>query len=316
MNTAESLDFPIDVVALVDEAKALKIKNYPCYVNRASQIGHPCLRYLTYSRTHWQDKKLYDVGLQRIFDLGNLYERAVLDDFREAGLYLEEQQSAFFDERYLLSGHIDGKLPLAGHRYPVEIKSMSPFVWEKIDSIQDMLQGKSVYLRSYPYQMTSYMFLHSEELGLFFLKNKVSGALKQIPMPLNYDLAEEVLQKCEKINVHVTAKTLPDQVEWEDSVCGQCGFLHICYPGRDFGEGLKVVDDAELEAMLNKRNSLAGAMKAYTEVDVALKAAIKGKTGLLIGDWQINGKWCERKGYEVKASKYWLPSIKKISTTA
>ncbi len=311
MTAAEEQQFPIDVVALVDEAKFRKIKNYPCHVNRASQIGHPCLRFLTYSRTHWQEKRLHDVGLQRVFDLGNLYERAVLDDLREAGLYLEEQQSAGFDKRYQLSIHIDGKLPLDGHKYPVEIKSMSPYVWAKIETWRDFLEAKSPYLRSYPYQMTAYLFLHSEDQGIFFLKNKVSGELKQIVMPLDYDLAEEILQKCEAINAHVAAETLPDQIEWEEAICGRCGFLHICYPGRDWGDGLTIVDDTELEEMLKKREALIGAVRAYDEVDKALKAAIKEKTGLLVGNWQINGKWVDKKGFEVPAKKYWLSSIKK-----
>jgi hypothetical protein len=149
-------------------------------------------------------------------------------------------------------------------------------------------------------------------MGLMFLKNKVSGALKQLEIPLDYGMAEEVLQKCEKINAHVEAKTLPDQIEWEDSVSGQCSFLHICYPGRDFGKGLRVVDDAELLAILQKREALAGAAKAYKEADEALKAAIKEKSGLIIGDWQITGKWCDKKPYEVKAQHYWLPNIKKL----
>lgn len=310
----DTQEFPINVVALVDEAKAHKIKNYPQHVNRASNIGHPCPRYLTYCRTHWQEKRLHDVGLQRIFDLGNLFEQAVMEDLREAGLYVEEQQSTFYDERYKLSGHIDGKLPLNGRRYPIEIKSMSPFVWDKISHWQDFLGQKSPYLRAYPYQMMTYLLLNSEEVGLMFLKNKVSGELKQLDIPLDYDLGETVLQKCETINAHVDAKTLPDRIEWEEPVCGQCSFLEPCYPGRDFGEGLRVVDDAELEAMLKKREELTKAFKDYQEVDATLKAAVKEKTGLVIGDWLITGKWCERKGFLVKDSRYWLPSIKKIAS--
>ncbi len=296
---------PIDVVALVDEAKTARIKNYPCHVNRASQIGWPCLRYLVYSRTHWQEKRLHDVGLQRVFDLGNLYEQAVLKDFRDAGLYLEQQQSPFFDERYKLSGHIDGKLPVKGHSYPIEIKSMSPFTWDKIGHWRDFLRAKPPYLRAYPYQMTSYLFLKAEEIGLMFLKNKVSGALKQLEIPLDYDLAEEVLQKCEAINAHIEAKTLPDQIEWEDAVCSQCGFLHICYPGRDYGVGFQIVDDAEFEAMLDKRGNLAASAREYKELDETIKAAIKERPAILIGEWEITGKWVEKKG----AKPYWLSKI-------
>jgi len=294
----------LNIPKLVDDAKELKIKNYPQHVNRASSIGHPCDRYLVYCRTRWQDKKMHDVGLQRVFDLGNLYERAVMDDLREAGLYVEEQQTPFFDERYKLSGHIDGKLPIDGQRPPLEIKSMAPFTWEKINNWQDFLRAKQAYLRSYPYQLTTYLFLHDEPYGIMLLKNKVSGQLKQIIIPKDQGLIDEILQKCGRINTHVEQNTLPDPIKWEDGVCGQCGYLHICYPGRDFGPGIELLDDEELEAMLDKRESLAASAKEYKEIDETVKIAFKERPCVLIGAWEITGKWVEKKD-----SKHWRSRI-------
>ena len=295
----------LNIPNLVDAAKELKIKNYPQHVNRASSIGHPCDRYLVYCRTRWQDKKMHDVGLQRVFDLGNLYERAVMDDLREAGLYVEEQQTPFFDEKYKLSGHIDGKLPIDGQRPPLEIKSMAPFTWDKIHDWQDFLRSKKAYLRSYPYQLTTYLFLHNEPFGIMLLKNKVSGQLKQIIIPRDQELIDEILQKCNRINFHVEQETVPDPMEWQDGTCGQCGYLHICYPGRDFGPGIELLDDEELEAMLDKRESLSAAAKEYKEIDGAVKAAFKDKPCVLIGAWEITGKTVEKRG----AKPYWLSKI-------
>lgn len=303
----------LNIPSLIDEAKARKIKNYPCHVNRASAIGHPCDRYLTYSRTHWEEKQPHDIGLQYVFDLGNLYEQAFLTDLREAGLHIEEQQSAFFDKRYNLSGHIDGKLPLNGRRYPIEVKSMSPFIWEKINSAEDLRESRYPYIRGYVDQVLCYLFLHEEELGYLFLVNKVSGQVKQIEINLDYDRMEKVLQKCERINAHVSAGTLPDRIEWEEPVCGRCGFLNICYPDRDFGAGVQMIEDSELEAMLDRRSALAGVVAEYNEVDKAIKKAVNGNEQVICGHWEISGKKIFRKGYTVQDSEYWQYKIRKIN---
>ena len=55
-------------------AKQEKIKVYPCRNLRASNIGHPCERYLYLLVTRWEDQRPHDVGLQHIFDLGNTLE--------------------------------------------------------------------------------------------------------------------------------------------------------------------------------------------------------------------------------------------------
>ncbi len=301
----------INVPALVSEAKARKIKGYPQHVNRASSIGHPCTRYLTYSRTHWQEKKLHDVGLQYVFDLGNLYEAAFLQDLREAGLSIEEQQTPFFDKEYQLSGHIDGKLPLNGRRIPIEAKSMAPYTWDTINSIEDVRHAKAHYVRGYEGQVLCYLYFHKEETGLMFFINKVSGKIKQIEVPFDQGRMDEILQKCTAINEHVAAETLPEKIDWDEGACGRCGFLHICYPDKDFGPGLEALDDVELESMLEQRAGLVESYKTYQEIDEAIKEAVKGKN-LLIGSWEITGKWVDRKGYMVKDSRYWLPRFKHL----
>ena len=55
-----------EIIGKIKEAKRKKIKNYPCHVPRASEIGHPCERYLVYSITNWQDRQPYEPELQVI----------------------------------------------------------------------------------------------------------------------------------------------------------------------------------------------------------------------------------------------------------
>ena len=51
-----------------------RIKVYPCNNLRASNIGHPCERYLYLLIKHWDEQEPHDYGLQNIFDLGNSIE--------------------------------------------------------------------------------------------------------------------------------------------------------------------------------------------------------------------------------------------------
>ena len=58
------------------ELKKSKVRIWPCHVNRASNLGHPCERYLVYSRTAWDKKAPHEWELQVVFDEGNNQERA------------------------------------------------------------------------------------------------------------------------------------------------------------------------------------------------------------------------------------------------
>ena len=67
------------------KAKADKITVYPVNNLRASNLGHPCERYLYLLIKHWDEQKPHDVGLQNIFDLGNALEEHTINNIKEAG---------------------------------------------------------------------------------------------------------------------------------------------------------------------------------------------------------------------------------------
>src|SRR4030042_6716898 len=183
---------------LLDTAKA-KIRVYPCHVNRASSCGHPCERFLFYSRARWNERTMHDVNLQLIFDEGNIHEDAVLARLKSAGIQVVEQQRPFEWKEIELTGHIDCSIIWEGKPYPAEIKSMSPFTFDAVNSVDDMLNGKYVYLRGYPAQMYMYLLMKEMEGGLFVLKNKVNGRIKIIEVPLDYEAAEKIVKKLERV---------------------------------------------------------------------------------------------------------------------
>lgn len=308
------------IVEKVIEAKRAKIKQYPCNTNRASELGHPCLRYLVFNRTRWNEKTLSDVGLQFIFDIGNVIEELVIRDLKDAGFQVIEQQRSFEWKEYQITGHIDGKVLIEGVAYPLEIKSVSPFIYEAIESISDMHKSKYLHIRKYPSQMVLYLLLDNKERGVMILKNKSTGKLKEIWIDLDYDLGESLLKKAEAINRHVADGTIPDPIEYDDSICGQCGFLHICTPDR-IGKEIETVNDDDILELLKKWDLLKPMVREFEEIDSILKQKLQGKDKLLIGDYFIEGKWRKSTTYDIpqeikrqyaREVQFWVRKIIKI----
>jgi CRISPR/Cas system-associated exonuclease Cas4 (RecB family) len=309
------------IVEKVYEYKKSQIKQYPVNANRASSLGHPCTRYLVFDRTRWEEKTLHDERLQMVFDLGNDIEDRVLKDLKEAGLQIIEQQRSFSWPEHQITGHIDAKALIDGKAYPLEIKSMSPFAFDKVNSIQDMLKSKYAYMRAYPGQMMLYLLMDNKERGFFILKNKVSGAMKEIPVDLDYGIGESLLQKAEAINTHVANKTLPDPIEYDENVCSDCGYNHICLPER-IGKEVEIIDNEELEGLLRRYEELKPSSKEYDEVDKRISEIVNGKEKLLVGNYFITGSWRKTTKYNVppdvktqyaEESKYWVKKIQRAA---
>lgn len=291
------------LIEKIIEAKQAKIRLRPCHTNRASSLGHPCERKLVFDRTRWQEATLHDVGLQFIFDEGNLQEAAVLKDLAEAGWHVIEQQRDYEWKEYQITAHLDGKVVL-DKAFTLEIKSMNPYTFTQINTADDILQSRKHYIRAYAAQGQIYMLLSNSEKMVFVFKNKSTGQLKEIWMDLDYQFAEELIQKAMRINAHVKNQTVPDPMPWNEDVCGRCPFAHICLPEAR-REALDLTDDPELELKLKRRAELAPLRKEYEEIDDEVKTAVKEKSKVVVGDFLIVGKWIEPKG----KPKYWKSDI-------
>ena len=299
------------------ESARSRIKIYPCHVNRASSCGHPCERFLFYSRARWNERALHDVGLQMIFDEGNMHEESVISRLKESGIQVVEQQRPFEWRELELTGHIDCACVFNGKAYPTEIKSMSPYSFEKTNSIDDMKNSKYVYMRGYPSQMYMYLLMKEIEDGLFVLKNKVNGQIKVLDVPLDYASAELIVRKLERVNVALKANKEPNRAV-DANVCGECGFKHICLPDIQYGEGISVgseelaqlIDEQEeLESQLEKQTAV---QRRLTEVKDLIKEMTKDKASVLAGNYLISGKWIEKKAFQVKETRYWTVSYTRI----
>jgi CRISPR/Cas system-associated exonuclease Cas4 (RecB family) len=297
-----------DLIAPILDLKSKKIKRTPCNSNRASELGYAvemlggCLRRGVYARTKWQEKELHDVRVQMIFDEGNLQERTVLKDLAEAGVDIIEQQSAWYWQIYGITGHIDGVYCEDGVAYPVEIKSMNPNIFDTIKSYDDF--KKKPWTRVYMAQITLYMLSKNIDKGIFILKNKSSGELKQITVDLDYDLGEACIATAEKINQHVLDGSLPDKIK-DIQVCKMCPYKLICCPEISFGAELKIKDDPMFEERLKKYLSLKEVKSECEDVyeiirDEAKAQAEDGSLNIIVGNFVLTGEKDSRGAFRLK----------------
>jgi len=278
--------------------KASKINRSPCYTNRASEIGYfvpmleGCLRRGVYTRTNWKDRELHDARVQLIFDEGNNQERQILIDLALAGVTIIEQQSALTWDEYQISLHIDGCWCEDGIAYPVEIKSMSPNVFAIVNSFEDF--KKKSWTRSYMAQITIYMLSKNIDKGIFILKNKSTGELKQITVDLDYELGEACIRAAEVINEHIKNNTLPDRIT-DIQRCKDCPFKLLCLPEISFGEPLKIKDDPDFESRLNRYLEIKQLSKECDDVYEIIRAEAKAEANgkelnLMVGKHLLTGK--------------------------
>jgi CRISPR/Cas system-associated exonuclease Cas4 (RecB family) len=304
----------MDIAKKVIEYKHSKIKEYPRHVNRASDAGHPCERYLVLCRTNWQDKTLISVETQFIFDGGNMIEELAIKELRDAGVEVIEQQRAFEWKEIELTGHIDGKVLIPDEGiFPLEIKGLAGYGGLEPDEkgyfhIQQFLKSSKSWVRKYAAQMTLYLMMdENEEEGIFYIKNKptfypISGRLR-----LDYDYAEQLVKKLERVNAHVKAGTLPDQID-DVEECQHCDFYHICLPEirRD---ALEITTDPELQKQIDEWMALKPTVSEFKKLDDILKKKLTGTEKAIVGDYLITGKEIPRKGYTVEDTTYWQRKI-------
>lgn len=299
------------IVEKVLETKRSRIRSWPVHTNRASELGHECLRYLVLQRTRSAEKALHGVDLELIFELGNLFEKKVLSDLAEAGITVIEQQRFFEWKEYQLTGHCDGKVLFEGKAYPLETKSSSPYIFDTIKDIGSLKNSRFLYLRKYVTQLNLYCLMSEADKGVFVFANKSTGQLKEIWMDVDRELGKRDLAKATLVNRHVAEGTLPELPPETDSICPGCAYEHVCAPSRR-GEGVIIENNQALEELLDRRESLASSWKEYEDVDRQLKQALREKDKVFIGDYYITGRWQERKESVVKASRFWVAKLAKM----
>jgi len=199
-----------------------------------------------------------------------MHEEDVMDLLRKSGIQVIEQQRPFMWEEIELSGKIDCVLKLNGtDGIPTEIKSMNGFDWEKTNSLDDMKASKKHWIRGYVAQLMFYLLMSNKPFGMFILKNKSTGALKQIDCDLDYEYAENLVKKLELVNKHVKANTYPERIDDRD-VCKYCDFKSTCLPDEGWGS-ISIEDSKETALRLVKWAFLKPLANEYAKINDLLK---------------------------------------------
>lgn len=283
----------------IKENKQSKIKLYPCNNLRASNVGHPCERYLYLSIKNWEDKKLYNETTQCIFDLGNKIEEYVIQTLKDAGFeVITPTVRAWKVEKPLITGREDLRIKLEdGQFYPVEVKGLSPQEWDKLNSVQDFLNSKRYYVRAYPAQLYIYMYQFGKEKGYFALCNKLTGEIKLIEVPFDYEYAEKILQKAERIYKCLEKNELPPSCD-DISVCEYCDLAHICTANIKRTE-TDIDTTGELDELIDKKQELAPAYREYSEINDKIKKTVGEREKVLSNKYLFERKVIHKEGYTV-----------------
>lgn len=300
-----------DINKALRESLEKQIKVHPCNNLRASNLGHPCERYLYLLLRHWDEQKPHDVGLQSIFNLGNSIEEYTIKNIKEAGFeVITPTVRSWKIEKPLITGREDIRIKDEnGELLPVEIKGISPFEFDKLNTVEDFMKSKRSYIRGYPAQLQTYMYYFAKEKGFFALTNKLTGETKFIEMPFDYEYAESLLQKAERIYAALDSDTPPEACE-DISVCESCSLAHICGECRRVPADIDL--DEELDALIDRKNELAAAKKEYEQIDKEIKARVGDRDKVITGQYLITRSSFVKKAFTVPESVQYRVTIKRL----
>lgn len=289
---------PQEIVNRILEGKRKKIHVMPQYVTRASEIGHPCLRYLVYSITNWTDRKLHGPEVEWIFEGGRAVEKLAIQDLIDAGfdVYVPEPDKAILESIPRISGHVDIRVRfLEGEPvFTVEVKGLNILDFNRLNNLDDFLTSRKPWIQKYPAQLITYLYIKGEEKGYFYLKSLPRFQGKIIPVTLDYAYMETLLKKTEAIDRHVKAGTFPDKIDDPDT-CEQCGFNHICLPDCN-RVSMEFVNDDELLDLIARYQELKPLAAEYDETWDIIKDKLQEREKIMVGRFMIQGKWIEKKG--------------------
>ncbi len=211
-------------------------------------------------------------------------------------------------ETVLVSGKVDCRVRWNGTKPPVEIKSVSPHMFERLHSSADMERWP--WTRKYLWQLQLYMRFCHEEYGLLLLDDCL-GHWRIIEVQRDDDLIRDLLENCQVVMAGVEAvRHAEDEQQREaelagyhrdPAVCRECPcYGRVCAPPMiSVLEGeVEVVEDPEVSEELETWRRLKQARDDFEAIDRRIKERFRGKSAL-VGNWYITGQWQARATYDI-----------------
>jgi CRISPR/Cas system-associated exonuclease Cas4 (RecB family) len=284
--------------------------------NYMSSVGKECARELYYLRAEGDRREPMPVHVLKLFREGKEHERRTKQDLMAMGYDWHEEQSPVAFERLELRGRHDGFVSKGGDKVPTEIKSVSPFLFDRVPDIVEALK-EDKYFRKHVKQFVGYLIGLHKDWGLMIYRNRDNGDLKVLEVTADFSLWSEVEAMLKVVNKAVAAGEPPERIEkvGRDDVCRFCSFAHICLPEvRNELGGVQFIDEPEVEARIDRLKELEPIAKEIKELERWKKSRLKGVDGVVVGSYLIEGKEIPRKGYTVKDTTYWQSKITTLKT--
>ena len=182
---ANVIEFPDIAENIRNKIISERSKNTACNSIWASECGHDCSRYLVYQQCDWEKAKPIDDKLLFVFNEGNLQEEQLLLELQKAGIKIKDLQIHISIAEAGITGKLDCVVMAQNNQgelsyLPCEIKSMSPNVFDAVNTVEDF--QKYSWTRKYYAQMQCYLKNDSGfyPYGYFLAKNKSTGEIKII----------------------------------------------------------------------------------------------------------------------------------------
>lgn len=267
---------------------------YPRSNPIASDIGD-CVRETVLGVSNYKDRPKFDPEVIARMERGQKIEQLMRAELFELGYTVREDRllAELRDGKgqLLTRGRADGFIAKGRKEFAFEGKSMTPMVYNQINSQADF--DHYVFFRKYPRQLQSYLLASNLEEGLWILDDCL-GHWKIIPCRLDYDRGEAILKHLEGAVGHLAAGTLPDYHN-DPAVCLKCWARgRVCNPPFFSGEGMKIIDNAELEQKLTRRAELDPMATEYDHLDKdlkeVLKEVMKKDQVFVIGKWMVKAE--------------------------
>jgi hypothetical protein len=260
----------------------------------------PCARETALGILHWPERPPFEASVLARLEVGREAEPLAMSKLLQYGVKVVEAQRTFeLPHRQtgavLLRGKIDGMVEWEGRRVPFDYKTVTPFLFPRMNTVADLLAHP--FFSKWPRQLWSYEFLVNIETGFLLLDNLL-GEWKFIEVPLDYEQMEQILQRLEAA---VTAVETIRKGAAEDAalpgyhpdaaVCRRCwAFGRLCIPPGVSGDGIPILDAPEIEAKLDRRAELEAAADEYDALDKEVKAQVRGQERLVVGNWLVQGR--------------------------
>lgn len=257
-----------------------------------------------YSR---QQKKWYNPYMVGLFEIGNTLETSTRRILEDIGYKIKNEQRPISRLELInakISGSSDFVIIKNGIEVLAEVKSINEFDYAKISCWQDILMLNHEWTENWITQVNCYQYdqeaKFSGEPAVFIFINKSSGEIKVIPLPMDVDLVNRVIESCQDVNSYLERNEIPPAIPFCHT-CENCKWYGTaCLPDMKFtATDNEIVDPGAIEILQKiealKEEALPAATAIQKEYD-GLKKSLKA----FFEPYQTGSYFCAGKELTVK----------------